>query len=416
MKNARHFHLNRRELTRREFLKSLVGIAAGSGLLRLRPSPALSQDDPPPKVYLPLVAQYLPPSMLHGWVVHVHASSATNWDFDSAHYYGRTQAPGVLGVSQDVVDAMVDQGVTGLLSLPASAVAEAWRLLTPDYTPGMLIAIKINLNNSPTCSSATSAIDAIAQPINSVLRGLILRGVRQQDIVLYDAIRYFPDRLYNELAYKGVQIHDKGCHGHTTTWTSSNADAIVRFNPPSGSLPTVRLSDTLINAAYLINMPIIKCHSIAGVTLGFKNHFGSTNNPGGMHGYVSTGYADIAQYNALVDLYANRHIRSKTVLTIGDGIYGSRGDANTPPQRWTTFDDQSPCSLFFATDPVAIDCVMHDLLKAERIANGSPLPVTSNYYLQLAESAGLGIFESGDPWQTPYGSGYAKLVYKKIEI
>jgi hypothetical protein len=104
------------------------------------------------------------------------------------------------------------------------------------------------------------------------------------------------------------------------------------------------------------------------------------------------------------------------VLTIGDGIYGSRGDANTPPQRWTTFDNQSPCSLFFATDPVAIDCVMHDLLKAERAANGTPLPVTSNYYLSLAESAGLGFFESGNPWQTPYGSGYAKLVYKKIEI
>jgi hypothetical protein len=411
MKKTRHFHLNRRQ-----FLKSLLGIAAGSGLARIRLSSALSQDDPPAKIYLPSVAQYIPPAMLHGWVVHVHAPSVTNWDFDPMQYYGRTQAPGVGGVSQDVVDAMVDQGVTGLLSLPVSAVGEAWRLLTPDYTPGMSIAIKLNLNNCGSCSSANTAIDAIAQPVNAVVRGLIQRGVREQDIILYDAIRYLPERIYNELAYKGVQIHDKGCHGHTTTWTSSDADAIVRFTPPSGSISAVRLSDTLIEATYLINMPIIKCHSIAGVTLGFKNHFGSTNNPGAMHVYVSTGYASIAQYNALVDLYANRHIGPKTVLTIGDGIYGSRGDANTPPQRWTTFDNQSPCSLFFATDPVAIDCVMHDLLKAERAANGTPLPVTSNYYLSLAESAGLGVFESGDPWQIPYGSGYAKLVYKKIEI
>jgi len=410
MKRTRHFRLNRRQ-----FLKSLLGIAAGLGLLPLRPTPTLGQDDPPPKVYLPSVAHILSPSMLHGLIVHVHAPSVTNWDFDPAHYYGRTQAPSVVGVSQDIVDAMVDQGVTSLLSLPASAVAEAWRLLTPDYTPGMLIAIKINLNNS-ACTTTSSAIDAIAQPVNAVLRGLILRGVREQDIVLYDAIRYFSDRIYNELAYKGVQIHDLGCRGHTTTWTSSDADAIVRYNPPSGSLSTVRLSDTLIDAAYLINMPIIKGHSIAGVTLGFKNHFGSTNNPGAMHSYVSTGYADIAQYSALVDLYANRHIRSKTVLTIGDGIYGSRIDANTPPQRWTTFNNQSPCSLFFATDPVAVDCVMHDLLKAERVASGLTLPVTSNYYLSLAEVAGLGVFESGDPWQTPYGSGYIKLNYKRIEI
>jgi len=408
MKRTKHFHLNRRQ-----FLKTLLGVAAGLGLARLRSSPAVTQEDPLAKAYLPLVAHFLPPTMLHGRVVHVHAPSATNWDFDSAQYYGRTQAPGVVGVSQIVVDTMVDQGVTRLLGLQASAVAEAWRLLTPDYTPGTSIAIKINLNNSPNCSSATSAIDAIAQPVNAVVRGLILRGVREQDIVIYDAIRRFPDRIYNELAYKGVQIHDAGCRGHATTWTSSDANATVRFFPPSGSQPNVRLSDSLINAAYLINMPIMKAHPLAGVTLGFKNHFGSTNNPSGMHNYVSTSYANIAQYNALVDLYSNPHIRDKTVLTIGDGIYGSRENVNSPPQRWTTFNNQSPCSLFFATDPVAIDCVMHDLLKAER---GSAQPVTSNYYLPLAESAGLGVFESGDPWQTPHGSGYAKLIYKKIEI
>jgi uncharacterized protein (DUF362 family) len=175
----------------------------------------------------------------------------------------------------------------------------------------------------------------------------------------------------------------------------------------------VRLSDSLINAAYLINMPIMKGHPIAGITLGFKNHFGSTNNPSGMHNYVSTSYTHIDEYNALVDLYSNPHIRGKTVLTIGDGIYGSRQYQDTPPERWTTFNNQSPCSLFFADDPVAIDCVMHDLLKAER---GSAQPATSNNYLRLAEAAGLGAFESGNPWQTPYGSGYSRLVYKRIEI
>jgi hypothetical protein len=56
---------------------------------------------------------------------------------------------------------------------------------------------------------------------------------------------------------------------------------------------------------------------------------------------------------------------------------------------------------------------MHDLLKAER---GASQPATSNAYLPLAESAGLGIYEAGNPWQTPYGTGYTKLSYLRYEL
>ncbi len=129
---------------------------------------------------------------LRGRVIHLYSPSVTDWDFNSSHYYGRTQATGVVGVSQPVVDAMVDRGVTTLLGLQPGDVAEAWRRLTPDYVAGDRIAIKINLNNSSTCNSTVAAIDAIAQPINAVVRGLKLRGVRDQDILVYDAIRSFP--------------------------------------------------------------------------------------------------------------------------------------------------------------------------------------------------------------------------------
>jgi len=42
----------------------------------------------------------------------------------------------VTGVNQAVVDAMLDRGVTALLGLAPEAIGEAWRRLTPDYTPG----------------------------------------------------------------------------------------------------------------------------------------------------------------------------------------------------------------------------------------------------------------------------------------
>jgi uncharacterized protein (DUF362 family) len=305
--------------------------------------------------------------------------------------------------------------VTELLGLPLSAVAEAWQRLTPESAPGRSVAIKVNLNNADwACASTGPSVDAIAQPINAVIRGLVQRGVSVQDIFVYDAARYFPKRLYNELTYPEVKIISVGGCGHTApTWTSSDPNAIVQFNPPSGSRPTVRLCDALVNASYLINMPIMKGHVLAGVTLGFKNHFGSTNNPSGMHSYVRTDYQYIEAYNALVDLNSNPHIRDKTVLTIGDGIYASRQLQDGVPERWSTFGNLLPCSLFFATDRVAIDCVMHDLLKAER---GSAQPAVSNSYLRLAEAAGLGVYESGDPWRTPCGSGYARINYQRIEL
>jgi hypothetical protein len=401
-------------MNRRDFLKSIAALASALGLTRLAATHARTPaDEPVPPIYLPLVMKQYRAGKLNGKVIHVHAPNVTNWNFDYTKYYGRTQTPSVPGVNQTVVDAMVDRGVAALFGLPSSQVGEAWARLIPDYVPGKRVAIKINLNNSFSCATTETDIDAIAQPINAVIRGLKSLNVLDQDIVLYDAIRYFPDRLYQELAYKNVQIHDNGCRGNISTWSSTDPDAKVQFSPPSGGGPNVRLSDTLVEADYLINMPIMKGHPIAGVTLSFKNHFGSTNNPSGMHTYVSTTYSLIEQYNALVDLNSNPHIRDKTVLILGDGIYGSRRYQDSPPQPWSTFGNQSPCSLFFATDPVAVDCVMHDLLKAER---GVAQPITSNAYLRLASGAGLGFYESGNPWQLPYGSGYSQIIYERIEL
>ncbi|NIO71688.1 MAG: hypothetical protein GTN71_22320 [Anaerolineae bacterium] len=56
-----------------------------------------------------------------------------------------------------------------------------------------------------------------------------------------------------------------------------------------------------------------------------------------------------------------------------------------PPQRWTTFNSQAPNSLFFATDPVVIDCVMCDFLDSE-----AGIPDGSDCCLQLAADAGPG--------------------------
>ena len=62
----------------------------------------------------------------------------------------------------------------------------------------------------------------------------------------------------------------------------------MTFQPPPGrpALTDQRISNVLVNADYLINMPIMKMHCCAWVALSFKNHFGSIANCAALHGYT----------------------------------------------------------------------------------------------------------------------------------
>jgi uncharacterized protein (DUF362 family) len=164
----------------------------------------------------------------------------------------------------------------------------------------------------------------------------------------------------------------------------------------------------LVNATYVINLPLFKAHAdLAGVTLGFKNHLGSVPNPADYHPYIFPGETYFRNhYNSLVDLYRNSNIAAKTVLTIGDGLFTGK-TWGSPAMMMATFGNKPPNSLFFALDPVAIDCVMYDFLDAEwHIKTGA------DNYLRLASQQGLGVFERGDPW----GAGYVGIEYRRIEV
>jgi uncharacterized protein (DUF362 family) len=155
-------------------------------------------------------------------------------------------------------------------------------------------------------------------------------------------------------------------------------------------------------------MPIMKKHGMAGVTLGFKNHFGSINRCDLVHWSVDFGDGlYLPTYSGLVDIYNNPHFKNKTVLTIGDGLYGARIDNYSEiPSPWPTFDNHSPNSLFFSRDPVAIDCVMYDFLDAE-----GGVPDGSDDHLKLANASGFGSFEHRDA-----AHQYHTIDYRRIDL
>ncbi|HHS96304.1 MAG TPA: DUF362 domain-containing protein [Chloroflexi bacterium] len=344
-------------------------------------------------------------------VAHVHSPAATYWDFASGWYGDH--------VDQAVVDAMVEEGLRQLTG--ASSAADAWTVLLPDYRPGQKIAIKVNFNNSDrnggNCSQQGNIIDGLPQPVLALVRTLVEgRGVDPADIWIYDATvgrgRFLPDRfrLPIQAAYPGIVFWGRKECAQPPPFDHVDESLRISFSAPT--LTDRWLTDLLYWATYLINIPILKRHGIHPVTLGFKNHFGSIDN------VVRGGEDDLHQYlttrsplyqptlSPLVDIYANPNIAGKTVLTMGDGLFGAPG-AVQPPIPWKTFGG-APNSLFFSRDPVAIDCVMCDLLRSE----WRGIPGDAYDYLRLAADRGLGTFEAGDPW----GSGYRYIDYVRVDL
>jgi len=399
MKKASH-------LTRRQFLINAGAALGGLALTGLSPLPANADSNTLGDVFLPFVTNSHDVS---GQVIHVHNLQATSWDNSKIDFWNY--------VNQSVVNDMVNQG---LMTLTGKAtVASAWNEILPSYQAGQKIAIKINFNNHRSCTDPNGVIDALPQPVNAVVSSLEQIGVARSDVCVYDAVRSIPSWFYTKVLPNIGLYDDASCNSRVSVAGFSKLPAArVTFYPPAGvTMPAEYVTDVLMNAHYLINMPIMKgLHPNAGVTLGGKNHFGTIHNCGdnGIHRRITLNDPSMFRldYHPFVDFFRSPLIGGKTVLTVGDGLIAGR-QFNIAPQTWTTFNNQVPNSLFFSRDKVAIDCVMHDLLKAEL---GTYLPDTANNYLRLAGEAGIGVFEQGNPWQTPIGSGYSKVKYVFLEM
>jgi hypothetical protein len=393
-----------RRPSRRQFLTGAaagmgwVGIYAARRLLYAAPQDSAQEQEMEPRAYLPLVLSQYPPVK----VVHVHAPGATDWDF-SSDWYG-------YHVGQPVVDQMVERGLTELTG--TASVGEAWAAILPGYEVGQKIAIKVNLNNCGGCGDNDNVIDALIEPVNAVVGSLVEGGVQEGDVWVYDASRPMPQRFYNRRRHTQAHYIDHGgCADEVATFEHIDESLRVQFSHPA--MQTARwLTDLLYQATYLIDLPILKRHGAHPVTLGFKNHFGSLDNLGGAgddnpHAYINPNDSRYtADFSPLVDIYSNPNIAGKTVLTLADGLFGAPSVAAVPIPWSNTF-GASPNSLLFSRDPVAIECVMCDLLRAEWGLNEAAYD-----FLRLAEERGLGRFERGEPW----GAGYSRFQYSRIEL
>jgi hypothetical protein len=383
-----------KELTRREFFKKSALIAAGalgySLGTRTRPTRASTS------------------GVTGNRVVWAQDPSVTFWDGVSG-YYGDY-------VSQARVDAMMEKGIKELTE--ESNVVSAWQQIIPDYSPGKKIAIKINVNNCFNTSCSQSNTDALPQPVNGLIAGLKSIGVQEEDIYVMEPSRTIPSHIGNPILsrYPNVILWE----GITGTGicqkvTFDSGDPSLTIHHSKTTISDSYLADQLGEATYLINMPIMRGHALdvwgAGVTLTFKNNFGLIKpwTPERYHPYSFVASEDYSyDENPLHDLYLNSHIKDKTVLIVGDALFGSWYNNQGAPGVWSLFGGKFPNSIFLSTDPVAIDSVMFDFLNAEWARHAN-----ADLYLHRAVELGLGTHEH---WNNATDKEYSVIDFRKMHM
>jgi uncharacterized protein (DUF362 family) len=335
-------------------------------------------------------------------VVSVRDSNATNWDYATGHHWQY--------INQTVVNDMVATGILALTN--ALSVPAAWNAVIP-YQPGEAVAIKVNLNNSYLCGGGDdNQMDAYSETVNAVIDGLLSIGVPPDKIWITDPSRDMPTRFIDRITNPNVQYYSVGIcsdNSHYAPYVSADSQHATPTTHPTDDV--VRPAQVFVDAAHLINIPLLKGHGNGWMTLGMKNHYGSVifqnRSRNDMHEYIDPWVNPDLEKSALADINNNPHIRNKTRLIIGDGLFGHPISNGASPQKWQIFNNDDPNILFFGTDPVATDSVMYDYIAEEH-----PYAVTHSS-LHHGAAMGLGVHDHWDGIETKQ---YSSIDYINIDF
>lgn len=216
-------------------------------------------------------------------------------------------------------------------------VASAWKLL---FSPKETVALKMNTRHPPVGGNREIA--------DAIVEGLKQAGIAENRIIIFDF-------LDHELVRSRYELNDsaKGVRCYAVRETRE-----MKAGPVAVQLARIITDE----ADAIVNVPTLRHHNMAGVTISMKNHLGSMKNPRDLH-------RDNCMYVA--DLNALDPIRKKTRLIIADGIL-AQYDAG--PSYRAQFAWQY-AGIIAGTDTVAVDAVGAEEIRAEREKKGMPGPI-----------------------------------------
>jgi len=297
----------------------------------------------------------------------------------------------------EAIRQMMEKGMTALTGAPGWT--EAWRSF---FEKGDVVGIKVCPVGGPKlCSDATV--------LHGVLDGLKEAGVPASDIIVFN--RYRQETLQAKIDQwvpPGVRM-GFGSERYSETQLDMDGYDPDHFMEIALIKPGENLDDPHYRRSYVckivtrqinkfINLPVLKHHQSAGVTIALKNmSHGMVNNVNRSH-LTPTNNACGIFIPSVVSLPV---IREKAVLHICDGVKASYhgGPGARPQYVW------EHKTMYFATDPVALDKTGLKAIDAKRAQAGmtsvalSKPDKDSNYFncqvehIEIAGSLGLGVFD-----------------------
>ena len=284
---------------------------------------------------------------------------------------------------------------------------DAWKQF---FQPGDVVGIKVNPNSALAISSP--------EAVRAIIAGLNSAGVGNSDIVVYERYRailiemeipkWLPEGVRMSFAAETYQDDQTDIAGYDP---DHYMELPITIPAALVSGPEAERAHKLQDVKYrrshaalfitkevnkLINLPVLKHHQSAGVTLALKNlSHGLTNNVNRSH-ISATANACGVYIPSAVSIPV---IRNKTVLNILDG---TKGVFHGGPRGREQFVWEHR-TMYFATDPVAIDSVGLRVIDEKRIAAGmkkvadaepdsySTFNHPQTEHIEFAAAIGLGI-------------------------
>lgn len=258
-------------------------------------------------------------------------------------------------VNINILKEMITNSIK-LLTNSNSALS-AWKSL---FSPEDIVAIKVNTLSGKFLSSHPELVEVLVDRLK-------LSGVKEENIIIYD-------RTNAELKRAGFKINLEGrgakCFGTDTPGVGYDNEPTV-----IGSVGSCfsRIVSEFCTA--IINVPVLKDHDLAGVSIALKNHFGSINNPNKCHPNNCDPY--------IADLNLHSFIKDKTRLIICDALLASYDDgpAYTSDGTWK-FN-----SILVSFDPVALDYIGLLEIEKKRKERGLPPLKSQGRYPKYIDTA-----------------------------
>jgi len=299
----------------------------------------------------------------------------------------------------EVIDKMVQHGIT---KLTGKSMKKSFGLF---FRKDDIIGLKVNPVGPPLINTRPEVVQA-------VIDWLVSNGVPKRNIIIWDRFDYmlkdagFTPERFPGIGIEGLQTMDE----RGNNWRDKDGNhlsinnfdrqvyylvkGVVGKNVAGYPNDEFYLNQHVFNGEYsyfgkLITQKLTKIVNLAAykntgnaISMACKNiGYGSICNSGRLHAPLSL--------NVCTEVMAASVIRDKLVLNITDGI---RGQYEGGPDKNAQFVYPN-CSLYFATDPFALDTICHRELVAKRKEMGIQVNENPRFteYLHNAEKLGLGV-------------------------